>query len=211
MRSVQVALVAGLGLLLAGLVAVAMKHPDEVARGSVVSPEAEVASIVARTRLCQAGEVVPKGSTAIVAWLEAFTGPRVSAEVIEGGQIVGRGQHGSGWAGRSVTIPLSRPSPGSSDATVCFIAAPRDEGLIARGGPVNGPARLTENGRLLQGRMATEYLRPGRRTWLSLAAPIARHLGLGRLPSGMWAPITTILLMAAAIVVLVRSIVHGLR
>ena len=211
MGSVRVAVAVGLGLLLAGLLAAGLRHPDELARSNGVTPEGEFASAVARVRFCQSGEAIPRGSTAIVAWLGAFTGPRVSVQASEGGHLVGHGEHGSGWTGRSVTIALAQPSRALAHATVCFSVAPRDEVVTALGNGAKGAARLTVNGKPTPGRMTLEYLRPGRRTWLSHAAAIARHLGLGRLPSGTWAPIFAVLLMAAAVVVLVRSLLDRSR
>jgi hypothetical protein len=201
-----VALVAGLISIAVGVALVAVKRPEALARANGAIPEEPLANVTSHVRLCQGQETVPPGTTAIVAWLGAFTGPHVSADLTAGGRLVGRGEHASGWTGRSVTISLDRPSAGATDVTDCFTAVAQDESVVPRGSAVGSQKPMTSGGRALLGRMAIEYLRAGRRTWLSQAPAIARHLGLGRVPSGDWAPVAVV----AIIVILVGIVSVGL-
>jgi len=205
MRDVRVALVVGLALLAVGVVLVAVHHPDVLARSNG-RPEHALASIRSRTTLCQARETIPRGTTAIVLWLEAFTGPRVSIRLLAGGHVVARGERSSGWTGWSVTVPLEEPIAHATRATVCATLAPHNETVIPRGNDGAGSAVTIANAHPLEGMMTIEYLRPGGRTWWSRASTIAHHLGFGRASSGDWAPILATLL-SAVVVILTSSIV----
>jgi hypothetical protein len=207
MRGAKVALIAGLALLAVGIGVVAAQHPAALARANGAMPDVNLTTITSPARLCQAHELVPAGTTAVVAWLGAFTGPRVLAEIVEDGRVVARGEHGPAWSGRSVTIalrPISRPR---ADVTVCFKLAPKYEAVVPRGSASGHPA-TSEDGRSLPGQMTIEYLRPARGTWFSEGSGAVRRLGLGRIPSGLWAPMLVILL-AIAMVGLVASLVAG--
>jgi hypothetical protein len=196
-REVRIALIAALALLGAALGAVAVKHPDALARTSGAVPTFRLGRIGSRAEICQAGQLIPQGTTALVAFLAAYSGPSVSARITAGGRVLATGHRGSGWTSRSVTISLSRAVPRTAGATVCFEVAPRYEVVEPRGGEVKGSPYMTVNGKKLPATMTIEYLRPGDSTWLSRLPTIARHMGLGRIPSGHWAPVLATLLVVA--------------
>jgi pyrimidine deaminase RibD-like protein len=213
MRAARIALVVGFTLIVAAVAVVLLGHPAALARANGARPERVLTIAESSSRVCQAGELVPSRTTAIVAWLGAFTGPRVSAVVTERGRVIARGTHGSAWTGRSVTISLDRALRDSATATVCFSFAPRYEGVVVRGSPVAGTSASSDDGRSLAGTLAIEYVRPGRggATWLARASTIADHLGLGRVPSGNWAVVVALLLAIGLTVAVAALLARELR
>jgi hypothetical protein len=205
MRSARVVLIAGLALVLAGVALVSLQRPAALARTNGVKPEGNLAHITSHARICQVREVVPRGTKAIVAWIGAFTGPGISTELTVNGHVIAHGRRGSGWTSRTVTIPLSAAVAHTTTATVCFSVTPRYEVVVPRGSVVAGVPATIVNGKRLPGTMAIEYLHGGSRTWLSRAPTIASHLGLGRVPSGRWAPIVAVLLAVAMAAVVVAA------
>jgi hypothetical protein len=127
-------------------------------------------------------------------------GPRVSVELRAGGRTLGSGSQAAGWDGQVVTVPLSRALPTSAPATVCFSFGSLPEGVTLLGAPTTlAPARSAEH--VLPGRLRVEYLRPGRRSWWSLAPSIARRIGLSSFAAGGGIALVALLLTAAAIAV----------
>lgn len=197
MRSARVLLIAGLALIGVGVALLALQRPAALARTNGATPEGDLTYITSHARICQAHEVVPRGTNAVVAWMGAFSGPGVSVEFAVDGRVLAHGRRGSGWTSRTVTIPLSATVAHTSTATVCFSLTPRYEQVIPRGSVEHGLPATTVNGKRLPGTIAIEYLRGGSHTWLSRVPAIARHLGLGRVPSGRWAPLLAVLLVVA--------------
>ncbi|HXP37620.1 MAG TPA: hypothetical protein VN817_07625 [Solirubrobacteraceae bacterium] len=162
-----------------------------------VSPEFEVSYATSHVTFCQPSEFVPRGTTSVVAWIGSFIGPAVSVEISVGNREIAHGRRGPGWTSRSVTIPLSRAVAHGTNATVCFRSTPKHEEVTARGNVRKGRPAMTVNGKPLKGAIAIEYLHRGPHSWLSRAPEIARRLGLGRVPSGAWAPVLAIMLVFA--------------
>jgi hypothetical protein len=190
MRSVKVALVAGLTLLLLAVGLTLLGSPASVARtnqppGGSVEP---IAIVDHNATYCQAGEVLPRDTSAIRVWLEAASGPRVKLAVYSGGHRLTGGEHGSDWIGGSVTVPVRPLARTVSDATVCVSFAVHDETVTVQG--TSQPQR-----------MWIEYMRPGTRSWVSLAGEVAHHMGLGRGLPGTW-----IVFLALALLVSVAGI-----
>ncbi len=197
MRRAHVTLLGGLVLVVLGVGVVSLGHPDTVARANGLSPENVVAGVTSHARLCQARELVPRGTTSLAVWISSFSGPAISVELTAEGREIAHGRRGSGWTSRSVTIPLNRAVPRDTIATVCFTVTPKYEEVVARGNPRKGAPATTLNGKPLEGAITIEYLHSGSRSWLSRAPQIARHLGLGRVPSGAWAPAFAFVLVLA--------------
>ncbi len=90
----------------------------------------------------------------------------------------------------------------TSTVTVCFATTPLHDELIAYGERTRKAiAAHTSSGAALPGRVRIEYLGAGAASWLSLAATVARHMGLGRGWSGTWiaALVATLTLAATAL------------
>lgn len=187
MRSVKVALAAGLTLLALAIGLTLLGSPMSVARTNrpAGQPEEPVASTKQSNRYCQADEVLPGGTSALRIWLEAAAGPRVSVAVYARGRLITGGQRGSDWIGGSVTVPVRPLAHAASPATVCVSFALHDETVVVQGS--TGPVR-----------MWIEYLRPGTRSWLSLAGEVVRHMGFGRAAAGTWIVFLALALLLAA-------------
>jgi hypothetical protein len=198
MRSVKVALAAGLTLLVLAIGLTLLGSPPNVARSNRLSgkPEEPIARITEGSSYCQPGELLPRGTSAIRVWLEADAGPRVHLVVYAHGHPVTSGWRGSNWIGGSVTVPVRPLARSVSHADVCVSFSLHDETVTMQG--TNGPAPL----------LWIEYLRPGTRTWASLAGEIARHMGLGRATSGTWIVFVALALLAA-LVALASSLLIG--
>jgi len=221
MRQARVALAAGLALTALALVLVLSQSPLTVVRSTAARTyTTSFGSSNLGARVCQAHEVLPRGTVAIRVWLEAVIGPPVSVEALAGGQLLTRGARGSGWTAGSVTIPVRRVTRTVSPVTVCVnVGKPREP--IALQGVRTAPALAATDrqgplpkvaGRRapsyrrgpLPGRIMIEYLRAGSSSWWSLATPVARRMGLGHAGSGKWIPLLALILMVAVAVLMSR-------
>ncbi|HXN39983.1 MAG TPA: hypothetical protein VN892_18275 [Solirubrobacteraceae bacterium] len=211
MREVRIALVAGLALV--GLaIGVELAHsPMTVARTNVTSSEEDrIARTVHGATYCQAGELLPRETTAIRLSLFAFTGPRIRVVVSSGGRPIASGQRASGWTSRVVTVAV-RPLPQTvSDVTVCASFAMHDEALTVFGQPAPRASAAYEDHRALRGRMWIEYLRTGSRTWASLIPSIASAMGLGRAAPGTWNVLLVLVLLVTVVVLASRLVLKEL-
>lgn len=187
MRSVKVALAAGLTLLALAIGLTLLGSPMSVARANrpAGQPEEPVASTTQSAHYCEAGEVLPSGTSALRIWLEAAAGPRVHVAVYSKGRLIAGGQRGSDWIGGAVTVPVRPLAYTASPVSVCVSFALRDETVIVQGS--------TE-----PSRMWIEYLHPGTRSWLSRAGEVVRHMGFGRAAAGTWIVFLALALLVAA-------------
>jgi hypothetical protein len=151
-----------------------------------------------RVHACQAHEQLPRGASSVRLSLYDADGPRVTVAILSGRRVLTDGVRGAGWIGESPTVPLRPVSRSYSDVTVCF-ALGETGGIVGVDG---SEASLSEglrytNGKELPGRMRVEYLAPGDSSWLSLATVAARHMGLGRWPTGSWLALFELVVLAA--------------
>jgi predicted membrane protein DUF2142 len=202
---VRVALVVGLSLIAFAAVAVLSSSPLVVAGGNSVEPRASVIVTRSNAVYCQGGETLPAGTAAIRVWVITNVSPRVQVIVYSGLRIVTRGELPPGRLASTLAIPVSRVSRALADVEVCFKVGPVVERMLLIGGrtpdwrPGETPVKVR-----------VEYLRAGPRSWWSLAPSVARHIGLGRAPSGTWAWLTPIVLMALASVLAVWLVARQL-
>jgi hypothetical protein len=56
-----------------------------------------------------------------------------------------------------------------------------------------------------------EYLRPGRKSWWSLASSVAHHMGLGHAASGTWIVFLVLALMLTVVILASRLALRELR
>jgi hypothetical protein len=199
---IKVALAAGM-LLIAIAFAVTLSHtPLVVVADSSAFTHKTIAVTTTPAGACQAGETVPRGTSAIRLGLTTVLGPEVRVRVLSDSHLLTRGMHAVGWEGASVTVPVSPLTRTSAPVTVCFQ-------LSRLNGPVEmlglrtrrATAAMGDEGKRLPGRLHIEYLRPGRDSWWSLAFSTARRLGLGRPASGSWNALL-VLALATALVAL---------
>jgi hypothetical protein len=97
------------------------------------------------------------------------------------------------------------------DASICFALA-RSAGVARLDGQATprSLAARDQHGRPLPGRVRIEYLAPGH-SWWSLAASVARRMGLGRAGSGIWIVVVAIALMVVVALLTARLALWELR
>lgn len=201
MRPVTISLLGGLTLVTIALVLTMLGSPMSVARTTRVlnKPGGAIATTTQSASYCQDNEVIPKDVSAIRVWLDAAAGPRVRISVSSLGHVVVAGTRGSDWTGGTVTVPVRPLGRAITDATVCIAFPLHDETVIAAGEFASGPYAARSGGHALKGRLWIEYLRPGTRSWASLAPSIIRHMGFGRAGTGAWPAFLVIVLLATTI------------
>jgi predicted membrane protein DUF2142 len=192
--SVKVALAGGLALLAICVVAVMSGSPVRVAATNSVVLRAKVTTAHGDSRLCQGGEVLPQGTSAVRVDVEAVVGPRVMLTALSSRRVLTAGERGSGWTGADVTVPVARVRRTTPGAEVCIAFGPSREAMTVLGERRERPA----GGSI--GRVRIEYLEAGDRSWWSLALAVARRIGLGRAPSGTWIVLVLGALMVAVAV-----------
>ncbi len=205
------AVIAG-GLLLCGVaLAVTLSH-SPIAVSAMNFP---VRSLVLEPRrgldVCQSGETLPRGTSAIRLRILADVGPRVTLEVFEHNRVIARGEQASGWIGGAVTVPVRAPSVSRSPVTVCFrLFLNGKEAVELLGQQTSRALAARSHGSPLSGRLSIEYLRPSHSSWLSLAPQVARRMGLGRAASGTWSVVLVVVLMAGVALLSARVLLREL-
>lgn len=200
MRGVLVALAGGLVCIAAALGFALSEAPPTVAGTNGVEARHDIANTRGDVTVCQAGGTLPKGTSAIRVSFSANIGPRVSVEARAAGRLVAHGTRSAGWGiSETVTVPVGRVPSAVNNVQVCATAGPAIENV-----EVNGTRSTTAStsGAVHHAlALRLEYLRAGRSSWLSLASSVARHLGLGRDPSGTWLAflVVAMMLLAAAL------------
>jgi hypothetical protein len=214
MGPVKIAFMAGLAITLAALVPVLSEAPPRVIEGNAAAAGAEVEiGVTARTdaRVCQSGERLPRGATSIRPSLYALTGPPVEVRVDYRGRMVAFGEHGSGWTGTSVTLPIGEVTRTLSPVTVCFTATQPSEPMLVIGIPTAARVAAYRNpGRPYEGQIKIAYVGAGQVSWLTSALSVARRMGLGRAWSGSWIAVLVGVLMLAALGLVARLIASEL-
>jgi hypothetical protein len=138
----------------------------------------EVDATYAPVTVCQSEEVLPKSTTVIRMSLLSLLGPRVKLQALVGGRVVTSGEIGYGWTGTVVAIPVRPVARSYSHVTICFSLAKRQQLVNFRGDNTTRAPAVSNGTQILPGRIRIEYLRPDRASWLSLALPTARRIGL---------------------------------
>jgi predicted membrane protein DUF2142 len=201
---VRVALAAGLALLAVAIAVRVSRPPLTAFATNSVKAEGTIASTQGNTTFCQSNETLPAGASAMRLTVGVNVGPKVTVTVLSGSQVVAKGVQAAGWTGEEVTVPIAPVPTPVTGASVCIAIGPAVESIGLTG--VKAPHPTGE----APGKVRVEYLRPGNRTWLSMAGAVARRLGLGRSPSGTWIAFVPILLMLAALVLTVRLVLGEL-
>jgi hypothetical protein len=209
----KIALFAGLALLAAAIGLTVSQSPASVAASNRTPGSVEpLWSTTTGATVCQGEETLPHGTTAIRVWLDAAAGPRVRLVVYSAGREIARGTRGSNWIGGSVTVPVRPLARTVAGVTVCTSFSLRDETVSAQGNATPPAIAAREGqGHPLAGRVWIEYLRPGRRSWASLAPEVITHMGFGRGIEGDWIAYVTLVLVAAVAALSSREVVSGLR
>jgi hypothetical protein len=201
MTRAKAALIGGFALTCVVLVVTLFESPEIVARTNrLPAPQVTaLASLTHRGEYCQSGETLPRSTSSIRIWMFEVVGHRVQVSIYAGKTKITGGTHRSGWAGSTVTIPLT-PIPRSTmhNVTVCALIQTGKETVFLEGGPAS--SGVFPGAELLQQPKSAvwiEYLQPGKRSWISLAGGIVHRLGLGRSPGGTWIAFMVLVLMGA--------------
>jgi hypothetical protein len=189
---VPLALAGGLAALTLALVLVLTRAPLTVAGTDGVPANFAVSSLSTATTSCQDGGSLPQGTQAIRVSLSANTGPEVGVKVYSGLKLVTEGEHDAGWGiDETVTVPVRPVSRTIPETHVCT-----SMGVPVEPIQVNGEKVRTSSGAITI-LLRIEYLRPGRRSWLSLAGSVARTMGLDHAPAGAWGAYLVVATMLA--------------
>ncbi len=207
----KIALVTGLLVGVGALVFTLSQSPITIAALST-SEATPLGAPQRGARYCQAGETLPRGTSAIRLRAFAFLGPKVSVEVRQHGRPIAHGERGSGWTGGVVTVPVGRLSTARTGVSLCFtFFTNEDETIELVGAPASESTAARARDGVLSGRLRVEYLRPSNASWWSLAPEVARRMGLGRAPSGTWVALLVLVLMASVAAACARVILRELR
>ncbi|HSZ05706.1 MAG TPA: hypothetical protein VK778_11000 [Solirubrobacteraceae bacterium] len=213
MRDVKIALVLALALVAIALAIVLSGSPPAVTRAKAPIADAQrLGALASGGEVCQGGEVVPRGTTAMRVWLEAVIGPPLTLTARSGSRVLTSGRRGAGWSTASVTIPVRPVSRTSSDVTVCVRVGQTREPVHLAG--VETPARSASYNASHEpraGRVMVEYLRPGRSSWWSLARSVSRRMGLGHALSGIWVALLALSMVVAMATAMGRLMLREMR
>ncbi len=198
MRIVAFVLTIGLSLIAVAIVATVARSPITVAGTNSVS--ARVVGELEKGDIsnCQPAGTIPRGTSAIRITIEPIdVGPEVSVKVLSGSRTLTKGQTPAGWGSApTVTVPVKPFASPIHGARICTTI-----GRVVQPYRISGELRHSHPSEVeLQALiLRMEYLRPGPRSWLSLASSIAYHMGLGRAASGTWIAFLAVLLMLAVV------------
>jgi hypothetical protein len=215
-RNVKVTFVVGFAILALAFGVTLTGSPPRVL--GEVAPQSGLLHITSEEpAVCQAGEVLPAGVSAVRFSLWAFFGSRMHVVAYSGSQVLTEGSRNGAWTGDTVTVPVKPVARTTSDVTLCFALTPNSEPVYILGGVApKGQAAVMyshptlasqppgKGGQSLGGKVNVAYLAPGTSSWWSSLVSVARHTGLGRAFSGTWIVFLIIALMAGVGVLAVR-------
>jgi hypothetical protein len=201
---VRVALAAGLTLLAIAVAVRLSRPPLAVLAESSPAVGHPIGITKGDVSFCENNETLPAGASTIRLGVSVNIGPKVAVAVLSGSQVIAEGTQPAGWTGEVVTVPIEPLPTTVSGASVCISLGPTLEPVELIGERARHPTPEAP------GRLKIEYLHPGTRSWWSLAAPIARRMGIGRSPSGTWIAFIPLVLMAAALVLASSAILRQL-
>jgi hypothetical protein len=208
---IKIVLATGLALIAIAVFVALLHSPRTVAATNGVPLAGPVAATRGNVGICQRGEKLLAGTSAIRLQVEATTGPRVVVGVIAGGRLVTQGTVGTAWYGSAVTVPVQPLARTLANVTVCLQLSYLSGQVVAFGASTKPTFAATSEGRPLPGRLRIEYLQSANRSWWSLAGATIEHMGLGRAASGTWIVFPILLFALAAIAVGSRTLVRELR
>lgn len=213
----KAAVTLGVGLvLLAGVtVLVLTRSPPRVLRAGVqenaLVAVANSSSQASYLQVCQAGETLPAGVSAIRLPIWAFFGTSIHVSVYSGSRVITHGSRGPAWTGSMVTVPVASLSRAVAPVKVCFSAGPNSQPLYVMGaGATPASAATSASGQPLAGRVDIEYLAAGHGSWWSRIQQVSWNMGLGRAFSGAWIVLLILALSAATGVLAVRLVLREL-
>jgi hypothetical protein len=211
MMSVKIVLSASLALSTIAAILTLSHAPSTIAGTNGVPRTASLSRKASITGGCQAGETLPRNTSAVRLGLAVVIGPRVTVTMLTGSHVITRGTEGTGWDGSAVTVAVRPVRRALSHVTICFRLSFLTGNVTVIGSPTNPAVAAVADGETLRGRMRIEYLRPGSRSWWSQIVGVIRHMGLGRAWSGSWIALAIASLGGACIALASWLVVRELR
>jgi hypothetical protein len=211
MRSVKIVLAAGLALTAVVVVVVLSHAPSKVVAGNAVAAQSMLELEHGGVGSCQPARMLPRGTSALRIAIEArAVGPAVSVRVLSGSRVITEGHRPAGWGSApTVTVPVRPLAHEVTGVRICVGVGQTVEPLRVHGTLTGHPT--AGGGELGRMTLRMEYLRPGRKSWWSLASSVAHHMGVGRAPSGTWVGFLALALMLAVAVLASRLALRDLR
>jgi hypothetical protein len=202
--------VAGLTLVVIAIGVTLSRAPLSVAGTNSIPAKLAVGHTWGNAHSCQRGGTLPQGTSVIRVSLSADVGPKVSLSVFSGSRLLTKGERGAGWGEEeTVSVPVRRVSHPVRNAFICTTVGPSIAHLQINGTPRQATSSPTLGLRDVLLRM--EYLRPGRKSWWSLASSVAYHMGLGHAARGTWIVFLMLALMLAVVILASRLALRELR
>ncbi len=207
---IPIVLAVGLALTFVAVAVAASRSPLKLLSASSTTIEGGLGGLASGASFCQPGETLPAGTSAIRFPLSSAYGPAMSVEVRAAGALVTKGSRGGEWVGPTA-IAVGTVKRTVTDATVCLKVGTVTEGTSLSGGKAGKGHRASLNGRPTGAATRIEYLRPGPKSWASLASSIAKRMGLGNASGGEWIVFLLIALMLAVIGIASGALISDLR
>ncbi|HEX5853863.1 MAG TPA: hypothetical protein VFY36_12315 [Solirubrobacteraceae bacterium] len=208
---IKAVLATGLSLTAVATSVVLAQSPSVVVATNKVRPQTTIYVTSYEETICQAGETLRAGVSAIRLWLNAAIGPRVTVAVFDGSKLIAGGTRAAGWYGTTVTVPVRSVRRDYSNTRVCFRVSSINGYVQAVGRETLPRLAGTSEGLTLPGRISIAYLSPSRQSWLARAGAVIRHIGFGRAASGTWIVYPIAALMLAAIALASWTVVRNLE
>jgi hypothetical protein len=212
MRSVVTALAVGLTLTGVAVAAVLARSPLVVAGTNGVPVKIDGSLKKGDIETCQPLVGLPSGTSTIRVAIEApAAGPKVTLRAFAGSRVLAEGQQPAGWGSApKVDVPVGGLTDAVGGERICTKIGPIAEHIQIRGTPIRKPAA---GAKLSFADMALrmEYLRPGARSWMSLASSVTYHMGLGRAWGGTWIAFLALALTLAVAALAVRLTLKEMR
>lgn len=212
MPTIESSWVLALGLASIALaIGVVLSHsPITVVGSNHVSRAGIEAEVTSASGDCQAGGSIPRGTSAIRISLSADIGPKIKVRVVSGSRVIDSGERAGGWGiDETVTVPIRALTRAVNGAFVCTSIGKPIEGLQVNGTP---PSTVLPNDDDIEGvQLRFEYLRVGRRSWLSELSMIAWQLDRGRAVGGPWLVLLVLAGMLAMLLLACRLVLRELR
>lgn len=201
----KIALTVSIALMVVVVALTLTRSSPRVVRAGVRS-ETTLATATGSAAVCQAGEILPAGVSAIRLGMEVAFGPKVLVRAYSGSRLLTSGSRPAGWTGSSVTVPVEPLEHTASHVKLCF-SVPANSGYLQIYGAhiASGETAVGDKGQALPGRMSIEYLKSGGGSWWSRILSVARHMGIGHAVGGTW-----LALLVAALVATASALVVGL-
>lgn len=205
-RSVVVSLAVGLTLIAFAVVLIPTGAPLTVAAGNAVPGKNYIELEEQRRELstCQPAGTIPRGTTAIRLDIEGiYYSPGVRVKVSKGSETLAEGSEiAGGPAIPNVTVAVKRFDRAVQGARVCTFVSPTIGAVRFYGTPKRSTGKLANP--LQQATLHMDYMHPGDKSWWSFASPIAKHMGLGRAPSGGGVALLVVVLVLGLVAITAR-------